>query len=959
MKTHSLPQVRAGSLPDNVLAQLEIAPADVPGLPAKARNALIGYLLRWEHFDTARKCLQDLVAARGHLVSLHDSLARTYLALGDAGRALETVQRRQAIKTSSISRALEARVRLAAGDQRGAQAIADQMATEHPYRLLTWSLQADVRLALGDLDGAEAAWQRREALKPGAPENALGLARVWQARGEDDRALLWARTALSRVRRDEKQPGAELLRLLETLYRATNQDAQAEATAATLRERQQQELGDLRRILNGEPQTEPPPGPTVAPETPVVGTAVTYDFSPEVLHGALEPSPQERERLNTALHRYFAHDSLRPGQAEAITAILRGQNVLAVMPTGAGKSLCYQLAALLLPGTALVISPLIALMKDQLDGLPAPVAEQATTLNSSLASSELAARLARTAQGGYKLVYAAPERLRQRPFLHALKKAGVSLLVVDEAHCISLWGHDFRPDYHFIAATWQDLGQPPILALTATATPRVRDDIRAALGQVRLVLTDLHRPNLYLEARRFRSDAQKQQALASLCREIEGSGIVYAATRKKCEDLADMLRQRGVSAIHYHAGIEDRAQAQERFMRGEARVVVATIAFGMGIDKSDVRFIIHYNPPKALENYYQEAGRAGRDGLPARCILFHSPSDKATLSRWVRQETLNAEFLRRVYRAIQRRIGNGGLGLVAVGDLERDLGTEETLLRVAIHFLERAGLIQRGFDLPRSASLTLMRPLADDDGEFTRFVEAARLRPGQTVSRNLIALSHETGLPAESIEARVLSWADAGWLRYQGTGRDMLLALPAPPPDSRQRVSAMLAELEAGQQGRLGELMAYATTADCRHGFISTYFGGRAIGHCRSCDNCLGTGRKRALQQQKSPRQGGLAAEDPAPIILQAVAQLPYPLGRTGLSRALQGAPTSPVHSDQFPLFGALADRTQKGIRQIADGLIEAGYLEQYRKGNYPLLRLTDKGQGWLAAARRGETTIL
>jgi len=182
-------------MPDDILSQLEITPASVPSLPAKARKALIGYLLRWEHPDTARQCLQELVAARGHLVSLHDSLARAHLALGDAGRALETMQRRQAIKTSNISRALEARVRLAAGDQRGAQAIADQMATEHPSMLLTWSLQADVRLALGDLDGAEAAWQRREALKPGAPENALGLARVWQARGDARSSPAWSSCA--------------------------------------------------------------------------------------------------------------------------------------------------------------------------------------------------------------------------------------------------------------------------------------------------------------------------------------------------------------------------------------------------------------------------------------------------------------------------------------------------------------------------------------------------------------------------------------------------------------------------------------------------------------------------------------------------------------------------------------------------------------------------------------------
>ena len=188
-----------------------------------------------------------------------------------------------------------------------------------------------------------------------------------------------------------------------------------------------------------------------------------------------------------------------------------------------------------------------------------------------------------------------------------------------EVHCVSLWGHDFRPDYRFIAQAWQELGGPRILGMTATATPRVQDDVQAALGSMRLVTTGTHRPNLHLEARRVANEAEKREALAIVCRQHQGSGIVYATSREKCEDLAALLRRRGVKAIHYHAGIADRAAAQDRFMSGEARVVVATVAFGMGVDKSDVRFIVHYNPPKALENYYQEAGRAGRDGQPARC----------------------------------------------------------------------------------------------------------------------------------------------------------------------------------------------------------------------------------------------------------------------------------------------------------------------------------------------------
>jgi ATP-dependent DNA helicase RecQ len=630
------------------------------------------------------------------------------------------------------------------------------------------------------------------------------------------------------------------------------------------------------------------------------------------------------------------------------------------MPTGAGKSLCYQLAALLLPGTTLVISPLIALMKDQLDGLPTEVAGLSTTINSTLEGPEMESRLCRAASGGYKLLYAAPERLRQRPFLHALRGAGISLLVVDEAHCVSLWGHDFRPDYRFIAKAWHELGQPPILGMTATATPRVRDDIRSALGKMRLVALDVHRPNLRLEARRFASDAEKQHSLLALCREIKGSGIVYAHSRAKCEQLAAMLRRNGVSAIHYHAGIQDRAAAQDRFMSDQARIVVATIAFGMGVDKADVRFIIHYSPPKALENYYQEAGRAGRDGHLARCILLHAPGDKRRSTHFLKQEALHIDFLRRVYTAIQRQIGAGRVGLVAVGDLERALVSDSTQLRVAIHFLETAGLLWRGFDLPRTASLALRRPPNDADPDLARFVEAARLRIGQPVSRDLVAVSHDAGLDPRTVETKLLTWHDTDWLRYRGIGRDMLLALPEPPPDSEERVAAMLAEYHAGQESRAAEMMAYATTRRCRHGYISAYFGGRPIKRCQACDNCLGQSDAPPRQpRRKVTPPGPEVTEDLSAIILHGIARLPYPLGRRGLSRALQGATTSPVSTERFSMFGRLSSWTQKSISDLIAQLEDQGLLAPLEKDGYRLLRLSTAGHEWIKAHPRDMATTV
>jgi ATP-dependent DNA helicase RecQ len=517
--------------------------------------------------------------------------------------------------------------------------------------------------------------------------------------------------------------------------------------------------------------------------------------------------------------------------------------------------------------------------------------------------------------------------------------------------------------------------------MTATATPRVQDDVQAALGTMRLVTTGTHRPNLYLEARRFANEAEKRDALALLCRQHQGSGIVYATSREKCELLAALLRGRGVQAIHYHAGIGDRAVAQDRFMSGEARVVVATVAFGMGVDKSDIRFVLHYNPPRALENYYQEAGRAGRDGLPARCILFHTAADWKNLTRWARQDALDLDLLRRVYAAIRARLRGQGAGIVAAADLERDLAVDETRVRVAVHFLEMAGLVWRGFDLPRMATLALRKepgPAANQDADFCRFVEAARLRPGQTVARDLAGMAAEASqnpalaalLDPREIEGRLLAWAEAGWLEYRGVGRDMLLALTPSPADSRERVAAMVADYHAGQAARIAEMRAYADSQACRHSMISVYFGGPSFEACSACDNCRGeAARVKALARPAKPRAqpsaraeaalSGRAASartgDPARLVLQGVARLPYPLGRKGLARALKGAENSTLQADRFPLFGALADHSQKGIMDLADQLVAIGLLEQFEQNDYPLLRLTARGKAFLATPEEAQ----
>lgn len=330
-----------------------------------------------------------------------------------------------------------------------------------------------------------------------------------------------------------------------------------------------------------------------------------------------------------ALKRYFGYDSFRPGQEEIVSALLAGRDALAIMPTGAGKSLCYQVPALLLPGLTLVISPLISLMQDQVKGLNA-AGIHAAFINSSLTETQIARALDLAAEGSYKLVYVAPERLESPVFRSFAAGADISMVTVDEAHCISQWGQDFRPSYLKILDFIDSLPRRPIVsAFTATATREVKDDIVCTLRlhDPKVLVTGFDRPNLYFQVERTR---RKDDFVIQYLRGHPGeSGIIYCATRKNVDKLQELLTEYGFAATKYHAGLsaETRRKNQNDFIYDTAPVIVATNAFGMGIDKSNVRFVLHYNMPQSMENYYQEAGRAGRDGLPSQCVLLFSAQD--------------------------------------------------------------------------------------------------------------------------------------------------------------------------------------------------------------------------------------------------------------------------------------------------------------------------------------------
>jgi ATP-dependent DNA helicase RecQ len=338
-----------------------------------------------------------------------------------------------------------------------------------------------------------------------------------------------------------------------------------------------------------------------------------------------------RDKIRKVAREKFGFEKLRPGQEEAITALLKKRDVVVVQPTGSGKSAIYQIAALMQEGAALVISPLIALQNDQVDSIREQDMPDAVALNSTLRTAERreAEELVESGQG--KFIFMAPEQLRKQETLEMVSEANVSLFVVDEAHCISEWGHDFRPDYLKLGAVIEQLNHPPVLAMTATAAPEVREEIISRLGMRKpeVLVRGFDRPNLYLRVDHFPDEAQKTDALIHRVRWAEKPGIVYVSTRKKAEEVMGRLAEEDIEALFYHGGLpaKERNEIQDRFMSDGAEVIVATNAFGMGIDKSNIRFVYHHDIPESLDAYYQEIGRAGRDGEKSEAVLFFRTED--------------------------------------------------------------------------------------------------------------------------------------------------------------------------------------------------------------------------------------------------------------------------------------------------------------------------------------------
>jgi ATP-dependent DNA helicase RecQ len=565
-------------------------------------------------------------------------------------------------------------------------------------------------------------------------------------------------------------------------------------------------------------------------------------------------------------------------QREAIEAVLGGRDALVVMPTGGGKSLCYQLPAILLPGITLVVSPLIALMKDQADRLQ-KLGIPSIALNSTLTFAQTRA-LVRRAQSGYiKVIFAAPERIESSPFREELASLNISLLAIDEAHCISDWGHDFRTSYRRLPEVYSAFGgekRPPVIALTATATPEVRADIVHLLGLENPleIVTGFDRPNL---AYGVLAECDKPSRLRDILYSTpNGSAIVYAATRRSVESVTDIVRRSGIAAESYHAGVPLtlRRQVQDRYQAGTTRVIVATSAFGMGIDKPDVRAVVHYEMPGSLEAYYQEAGRAGRDGVPAHAVLFFSANDLHTQQFLIRSNAPGEPEVKAVYNALHEIAGNAvgsiysGILTVDSAQITNGMVAPNAPLGRIIEILERAGHVRHN------------RGMASDERARIRFTATrARLREVQFKSSSkplkrtieallrgvdqeafdrevfvdLVTLLERHALDGEDFKTAIRTMEGLGLVQFTSPVRSKgmsttfylnLLTERVPIHHLEFGARELERRLESNLE-KLNRMVRYAMEWSCRRDSILAYFGERPKKlNCGQCDVC--TARARA-----------------------------------------------------------------------------------------------------------------
>ena len=568
--------------------------------------------------------------------------------------------------------------------------------------------------------------------------------------------------------------------------------------------------------------------------------------------------------LLEALDTHFGYTSFREGQREIVEAILDGENVFAVFPTGHGKSLCYQLPALMLDGITIVISPLISLMKDQVDALREQGIDSVALINSTQTWEEYQNELARLRRNEIKLLYISPERLRSRRFLDLLNAFPISLFVIDEAHCISQWGRDFRPAYLSLRDT-VDILQPGVIALfTATAPPEIQEDILSVLNipTPRILTQGIGRPNLKLVVQQNEDDDEKYQQLEKFLTDqapnhlpvrlgnlkiSPKSGIIYAGRRRETEEIADFLQRRGFRADFYHAGLEphERTRVQDAFFDDSGNgldIVVATNAFGMGIDKPDIRYIVHWTLTGTLEEYCQEVGRAGRDGEDALCLLLFCNDDRGLHEWFIKENAPDKQSLLKLLKVIENFKGSERYRAMSNDELEWMSGSKATKIHVCLSYLEKLGFLKRWYNVPSQLSVRFRGHWIGEaePTEKTQRELLHQLRGGK--SKTILELCEAVGQNPKVIMEALAELQSDGYLQYWGQEDLLLIELLE---DSQMLSTLTDEQIEVGdyvrrKQSQIDKMIVYALETTCRMRVIRDYFGEHVDEdyRCGTCDLC-------------------------------------------------------------------------------------------------------------------------